>query len=99
MFVYSICSRPSIKRIQNFHHQVSKVKESTISEFFNLPYVLVVLVGNTCNQVSEREESFQEGYYFARELGCGFVETSAKNGVNFEKTFFHVVCMPRRRRR
>jgi GTPase KRas protein len=58
----------------------------------------VMLVGNKCDRVTEREVSTQEGQALAKELGCDFVEASAKNCVNVEKAFFDVVRQLRRQR-
>jgi GTPase KRas protein len=99
VLVYSVCSRSSFTKIRKFHHQVSKVKESVISEFFNLPYVPMMIIGNNCDRISEREVSTLEGHALAKELGCEFIEASAKSGVNVEKAFFDVVRLLRRRRR
>lgn len=51
----------------------------------------VMLVGNKSDRVSEREVSTQEGQALARELGCDFVEASAKNNINVDKAFYDVV--------
>ncbi|KAI9811558.1 MAG: Ras GTPase ras2, partial [Thelocarpon impressellum] len=60
--------------------------------------VPVMLVGNKCDRVTEREVSTQEGHALARQLGCEFVEASAKNCVNVEKAFYDVVRLLRRQR-
>jgi GTPase KRas len=99
VLVYSVCSRSSFTRIRKYHRQVSKVKESVISEFFNLPYVPMMLVGNECDRNTDREVSTQEGHALSRELGCEFVEASAKNCFNVEKAFCDVVRLIRRQRR
>lgn len=57
-----------------------------------------MLVGNKCDRVTEREVSTQEGSALAKELGCDFVEASAKNCVNVEKAFFDVVRQLRRQK-
>ena len=57
--------------------------------------VLVMLVGNKSDKVTEREVSTQEGHALARELGCEFVEASAKNYINVEKAFYNVVRLLR----
>lgn len=57
-----------------------------------------MLVGNKCDRVTEREVSTQEGQALAKDLGCEFVEASAKNCVNVEKAFFDVVRQLRRQR-
>lgn len=56
----------------------------------------IMLVGNKSDRVTEREVSTQEGHALARELGCEFVEASAKNCINVEKAFFDVVRIIRR---
>lgn len=60
--------------------------------------VPIMLVGNKSDRVTEREVSTQEGHALARELGCEFVEASAKNCVNVERAFYDVVRILRRQR-
>jgi GTPase KRas protein len=57
-----------------------------------------MLVGNKSDRVTEREVSTQEGHALARELGCEFVEASAKACINVEKAFYDVVRQLRRQR-
>lgn len=113
VLVYSISSRSSFTRIPKFHQQIQRVKESIANGFsggsplsspvltsnpqnnLNIP---IMLVGNKSDRVTEREVSTQEGHAMARELGCEFVEASAKNCVNVEKAFYDVVRMLRRQR-
>jgi GTPase KRas protein len=112
VLVYSISSRPSFARIQKFYKQIQRVKESSQSgsptypgsplsnssggSGFGPPPVM--LVGNKCDRVTEREVSTQEGYSLAKELGCDFVEASAKNCINVEKAFYDVVRQLRRQK-
>jgi GTPase KRas len=111
VLVYSISSRPSFNRIGAFFKQIQRVKESSQSSptypgsplsasslggsFGPAP---VMLVGNKCDRHTEREVSTQEGYSLAKELGCDFVEASAKNCINVEKAFFDVVRQLRRQK-
>lgn len=112
VLVYSISSRSSFTRIPRFHNQILRVKESAgtggapnynnstqmytgASSAANVP---IMLVGNKSDRVTEREVSTQEGHALARELGCEFVEASAKNCVNVERAFFEVVRLLRRQR-
>lgn len=60
--------------------------------------VPIMLVGNKSDRVTEREVSTQEGHALARDLGCEFVEASAKNCVNVERAFYDVVRILRRQR-
>ena len=57
-----------------------------------------MLVGNKADKHHEREVSSQEGQALAKELGCEFVEASAKNCINVEKAFYDVVRLLRRQR-
>lgn len=108
VLVYSISSRSSFSRIKRFHHQIQRVKESCasspsypgspISSMNSQAPVPIMLVGNKSDRVTEREVSTQEGHALARELGCEFVEASAKNCINVEKAFYDVVRILRRQR-
>lgn len=59
----------------------------------------VMLVGNKSDRVTEREVSTQEGSALAKEMGCQFVEASAKNCINVERAFYDVVRNLRSQRR
>jgi GTPase KRas protein len=108
VLVYSISSRSSFTRITRFHNQIQRVKESSASSpsYPGSPLssaapsapVPIMLVGNKSDRVTEREVSTQEGHALARELGCEFVEASAKNCINVEKAFYDVVRQLRRQR-
>jgi len=56
----------------------------------NLP-APVMLVGNKSDRVTAREVSQQEGNALAKDMGCQFVEASAKNCINVEKAFYDIV--------
>ena len=45
------------------------------------PHAPVMLVGNKSDRVTEREVSTQEGGALAKEMGCDFVEASAKQCI------------------
>ncbi|KAK3703086.1 RAS2 protein [Vermiconidia calcicola] len=112
VLVYSISSRSSFTRIQKFHHQIQRVKESAAAGSPTFPGsplsqtmggaflgpAPVMLVGNKCDRVTEREVSTQEGSALAKQLGCDFVEASAKHCINVEKAFYDVVRQLRRQR-
>ncbi|KAK3373509.1 ras family-domain-containing protein [Lasiosphaeria ovina] len=108
ILVYSVSSRSSFSRIKRFHHQIQRVKESTagspsypgspIASVSPSAPVPIMLVGNKSDRIAEREVSTQEGHALARELGCEFVEASAKNNVNVDKAFHDVVRILRRQR-
>ena len=103
VLVYSISSRASFQQLKSFYNQIRRVKESSGSGSFSSQGGLgglapIMLVGNKCDRVTEREVSIQEGSSLARELGCEFIEASAKNCVNVEKAFYDVVRQLRRQR-
>lgn len=112
VLVYSISSRSSFTRIQKFHHQIQRVKESAAAGSPTYPGsplsqtmgnsifgpAPVMLVGNKSDRVTEREVSTQEGSALAKQLNCDFLEASAKNCINVEKAFYDLVRQLRRQR-
>jgi GTPase KRas len=112
VLVYSITSRNSFSRIQRFYAQIQRVKESSnagsptgpsylTSQMPSTSYggpVPVMLVGNKSDKHYDREVSHAEGLALAKELGCEFVEASAKNCINVEKAFYDVVRQLKRQR-
>jgi GTPase SAR1 family protein len=46
-----------------------------------------IVAGNKCDLQESREVSAAAGLEWARQHGCGFMETSARNEVNIEETF------------
>ncbi|KAI9781124.1 MAG: Ras GTPase ras2 [Peltula sp. TS41687] len=113
VLVYSITSRSSFTRIQRFYQHVQRIKGPAASSPTGMAFgggyplsgasssaaqVPIMLVGNKSDRVTEREVSMQEGQALARNLGCEFVEASAKNCINVEKAFYDVVRMLRSQR-
>jgi GTPase KRas protein len=90
LIVYSITSRSTFDRVDRFRDQIFRVKDLT-----KIP---LILVGNKCDKVTDREVSREEGTAKARSLGCDFVETSAKTCVNVERSFYTVVRLIRQAR-
>ncbi|CAO3589673.1 unnamed protein product [Absidia cylindrospora] len=83
LLVYSITSRSTFERIERFRDQIFRVKDVD-----NVP---LMLVGNKCDKVTERDVHREEGYAMAKRLACDFIETSAKTCVNVERSFYQVV--------
>ncbi|KAF9191587.1 Ras GTPase ras2 [Haplosporangium sp. Z 767] len=90
LLVYSIAARSTFERIRRFRDQITRVKDSD-----NVP---LMLVGNKCDKLTEREVSRDEGTMMARSMRCEFTETSAKTCVNVERSFYNVVRMIRHAR-
>jgi GTPase KRas protein len=112
VLVYSISSRSSFSRIRSFHKQIQRVKDTVSASSTSYPGspimdssangrypAPIMLVGNKSDRVSEREVSTQEGHALARELGCEFIEASAKSCINVEKAFYDVVRILRVQRK
>jgi len=112
VLVYSITSRESFRRVSHFHRQIQRVKDSAAQTSPTYPLSSpispstpsytgpppIMLVANKSDRVLEREVSTQEGQALAKDLGCEFVEASAKNNVNVDKAFYDVVRRLRRQR-
>ncbi|KAH7047912.1 small G-protein Ras2 [Linnemannia elongata] len=90
LLVYSIAARSTFDRIRRFRDQIVRVKDSE-----NVP---LMLVGNKCDKLAEREVTRDEGALMAKSLRCEFTETSAKTCVNVERSFYNVVRMIRQAR-
>ncbi|KAI9728604.1 MAG: Ras GTPase [Cirrosporium novae-zelandiae] len=88
LLVYSITSRQSFEEILTFQQQILRVKDKD--------YFPIIVVGNKCDLESEREVSKQEGEALARQFGCKFIETSAKERKNVENAFYEIVREIRR---
>ncbi|KAJ7672909.1 ras protein [Mycena rosella] len=87
ILVYSITSRSSFDRLEVFHQLVRRAKRGDL---------ILLLVGNKCDQASDREVSKEEGVARVQEFGCDFFETSAKTGLNAERVFTTLVRALRR---
>ncbi|KAG7191349.1 Ras GTPase [Scheffersomyces spartinae] len=83
LMVYSINSRNSLEELQSFYVQIQRVKDSD--------HVPVVVVGNKCDLESERQVSYDEGLALAKLFGAIFLETSAKQNINVEESFYGLV--------
>jgi len=98
LLVYSITSRSSFEEISAFHQQILRVKD--------VEGYPIIVVGNKFDlenerQVSQKGLSFLsvlmvEGAELAKQLGCQFIETSAKNRINVEQAFYDLVRAIRR---
>ncbi len=77
LLVYSITSRSTFDRVAKFKEQITRVKDTD--------RVPIMLVGNKCDKVADREVSREEGSYMAKRINAEFLETSAKTCLNVEK--------------
>ncbi|KAG5460901.1 MAG: ras family-domain-containing protein, partial [Olpidium bornovanus] len=83
LLVYSITSRATFERIEQFREQILRVKD--------VDSIPLIVVGNKCDKVAEREVAREEGLALAKKMRCEFIESSAKSCVNVDKAFYTVV--------
>jgi len=88
LLVYSITSRSSFEEISTFHQQILRVKDKD--------YFPIIIVANKCDLENERQVSSQEGREFAKHWQCRFIETSAKQKINVDESFYNLVREIRR---
>ena len=81
--VYSITSRNSFDEVTAFREQILRVKDSD-----DVP---MILAGNKCDLEPERQVSTADGAGLAKSMACGFYETSAKERINIDQTFYDLV--------
>jgi GTPase KRas protein len=82
ILVYSIASRSTFDRLENFRQSMMRVKRQK---------PIFILVGNKADKTHEREVSKEEGSALARNFGCDFIETSAKTSQNVNLLFMNLV--------
>ena len=83
LVVYSVTSRSSFDEVVSFREQMCRVKDAD-----DVP---MVLVGNKCDLMGERQVTTAEGMDLAKSFGCPFLETSAKHRINVDEAFFEIV--------
>ncbi|VDN07779.1 unnamed protein product [Thelazia callipaeda] len=79
LLVYDITNRGSYNSIQKWLAEVRSLTGSKI---------VIILVGNKKDLVSEREVRYLEARQFAQENELTFLETSALSGENISETFY-----------
>jgi len=81
--VFSIILAPSFVSVRGFHDHILRVKDQD-----KLPFILV---GNKADLESERVVPKEDGEKLSQELGCRFMETSAKTRQNVCEIFHELV--------
>lgn len=59
-----------------------------------MPAPIIMLAGNKCDLKDSRVVAAKDGLEYARQHGCGFMETSARDLVNIEETFACMSFLP-----
>lgn len=89
VLVFDVTSRQTFEELERFYHRVVQTKDTA-----SFP---MVLVANKCDVPEDRRViSSEMGRRLAREWGCAFVETSAKQRIGCEEVFIEAVRQIRR---
>ncbi|KAG6806079.1 hypothetical protein H0H87_003172, partial [Tephrocybe sp. NHM501043] len=83
LLVYSITSRHSLEEIRALHQRIVRAKKQD-----SFP---VILVANKCDLQHDRQVDMDEGRDLAKQFGCRFIETSAKQCINVDEAFSDLV--------
>ena len=83
MVVFSIASRASFEQAHTIVSFTHRIKDSD-----NVP---LIVVGNKCDLEERREVGSKEGADWCAQLGCPYIETSAKTRHNVEEAFFNLI--------
>ncbi|GAB1211125.1 hypothetical protein ATERTT37_000237 [Aspergillus terreus] len=59
-----------------------------------MPPPVKIIAGNKCDLKDARAIAARDGLEYARQHGCGFMETSAREMVNIEETFARAFFSP-----
>ena len=81
VLVYDITDRDSLDKTNFWIEQIkSNGRENP----------KIILVGNKCDLINERQVSIEEGENFAKKHNIKFFEASAKDGTNVNELFFYL---------
>ena len=85
VLVYAIDNADTLDEVQDLKTKIERCnrEDGKIRE--------IVLVGNKCDCVEERQVPFEEGQALANEWGAHFMETSAKDMTNVTECFHEAV--------
>ena len=82
--VYSATSRSTFASIRGWQR---KITEEQADSPYEKKACLAAIVATKCDLEEQREVSIAEGKALAKDLGCGFLETSATSGHNVDRVF------------
>ncbi|KAJ2000681.1 GTP-binding protein [Coemansia thaxteri] len=71
--------------------EIAQVIRDKILDMSGVNSVGILLVGNKCDLVGERQVSREEAQKMADSFGCPYIETSAKENINIEEVFIQSV--------
>jgi len=80
--VYDVTHQASFDNIRKWIQDVGTYAEQSVN---------IVLIGNKCDLSERRSISTEDGARLAKEYGIAFFETSAKQDINVQEAFGHLV--------
>ncbi|KAK0343445.1 hypothetical protein LTR91_021559 [Friedmanniomyces endolithicus] len=89
LLVYDITQANSLEALEYFNEMIEIERETRLEQDRVLPVCIVA--GNKCDLQGMRQISARDGLEWAKSRGYGFMETSAREMVNIEETFAHLV--------
>jgi len=81
IFVFDITNKESFENIVNWINLAFDTNRNSIINF---------LIGNKCDNNSDRKVQQSEAQQFAQEKNLHYLETSAKNDENIKKLFYYI---------
>lgn len=75
------------QRIEDNFRLRKELRASAQGLDVGMPPPVIMLAGNKCDLKEARVVGAKDGLEYARQHGCGFMETSAREMVNIEETF------------
>jgi Ras-related protein Rab-1A len=81
LIVYDITDLKSFKNIKRW---LSDIQSHALED------VQILLVGNKCDLIENRQVSYEQGKKLADDVGINFIETSAKTSMNVEEAFMMI---------
>ncbi|KZF24534.1 ras-domain-containing protein [Xylona heveae TC161] len=89
LLVYDITNEQSLEALDEFIPLVDIEADHRDSTGGVPPVKLIV--GNKCDLETQRRVGAESAQHWAREHGCDFMETSARDMINIEEAFAHII--------
>ncbi len=83
VLVWSLTDASTLDDVVELHTRILRVKDTD--------YTPCVIAGNKCDMEEARKVSKEDFARVAEEANCAYFETSAKEGINVDETFYDLV--------